>query len=65
MKRDPSDKAADSNGSDRAAQCNIPTDVQELLVRGNPMRDIAPNALSKAIEHVIEFYAIAYMKDAS
>lgn len=30
------------------AQANIPTDVQELLVYGNPMHDIPPGALSKA-----------------
>lgn len=31
------------------AEANIPTDVQELLVRGDPMRGIAPGALAKAI----------------
>jgi hypothetical protein len=29
-------------------QSNIPPDVQELLVRGDPMRGIAPGALRKA-----------------
>jgi len=32
------------------AEANIPTDVQELLMRGNPDRDVAPGALRKACE---------------
>lgn len=31
------------------AEANIPTDVQELLVQGDPMRGIPPGALTKAI----------------
>lgn len=31
------------------AEANIPPDIQELLVRGDPMRGIAPNALGKAL----------------
>ena len=31
------------------AENNIPVDVQELLVFGNPMRGVAPGALGKAI----------------
>lgn len=31
------------------AQAGIPPDIQELLVRGNPSRGIAPGALAKAI----------------
>lgn len=31
------------------AAYNIPTDVQELLVRGDPMRGIPPRALAGAI----------------
>lgn len=31
------------------ADCNIPVDIQELLVHGDPMRDIPPRALQKAI----------------
>lgn len=30
------------------AEANIPPDVQELLVHGDPVRGIAPGALSKA-----------------
>jgi hypothetical protein len=64
MKRDPSDKAADTAMVLAVlAHYNIPTDIQELLIRGDPMRDIAPGALSNAIESVIEFYAIAYAKE--
>ena len=62
MKRDPTDTAADTaQALTVLAQCNIPPDIQELLVRGDPMRGIAPGALSKAIEEVIGFYAIAYL----
>lgn len=32
------------------AKFNIPTDVQELLVHGNPMRSVAPGALRAALE---------------
>jgi hypothetical protein len=32
------------------ARHNIPTDVQELLVSGDPMRGIAPGAMSAAIK---------------
>ena len=35
---------------------NIPPDIQELLVLGNPDRDIRPGALSKAISAVIQSY---------
>lgn len=31
------------------ARHNIPTDVQELLVQGDPMRSIAPGALERAL----------------
>jgi hypothetical protein len=31
------------------ASKNIPTDIQELLVHGNPMRNIPPGALSAAL----------------
>lgn len=31
------------------AECNIPPDVQELLVRGDPVRGIPPGSLRKAI----------------
>jgi hypothetical protein len=31
------------------AQAGIPTDIQELLVAGNPMKGIAPGALERAI----------------
>lgn len=34
------------------AQCNVPTDIQELLVRGDPMRGIPPHSLGKAIAEV-------------
>lgn len=63
MKRDPTDQAADvAMFLTVLAQCNIPPDVQELLVYGNPSRGIAPYALQKAIEEVIGFYAIAYQR---
>lgn len=35
------------------AECNIPPDIQELLVRGDPMRGIPPHALLRAIEAVM------------
>jgi hypothetical protein len=35
---------------------NIPTDIQELLVYGNPMQDIGPGALSAAIRAALESY---------
>jgi len=35
---------------------NIPPDVQELLVHGNPERDIRPGALSRAIRAVLISY---------
>jgi len=35
------------------AQANIPPDVQELLMWGDPMRSIPPSALGKAISHAI------------
>jgi hypothetical protein len=35
---------------------NIPADIQELLVYGNPMRDIPPGALTAAIRAAIETY---------
>lgn len=31
------------------AEANIPPDVQELLVHGDPMRGIPPGALAKAL----------------
>lgn len=31
------------------AESNIPPDIQELLVQGDPMRDIPPGALAKAL----------------
>jgi hypothetical protein len=31
------------------ARANIPPDIQELLVRGDPLRGIAPNAIGKAL----------------
>lgn len=31
------------------AESNIPVDIQELLIRGDPMRGIPPGALDKAI----------------
>lgn len=34
------------------AERNIPPDVQELLVQGDPMRGIAPGALSAAIRAI-------------
>jgi hypothetical protein len=34
------------------AQANIPADVQELLVRGDPMRGVLPHALVGAYAHV-------------
>lgn len=36
------------------ARHSIPTDVQDLLVRGDPMRSIPPRALSKAILAALE-----------
>lgn len=33
-------------------QANIPVDVQELLVRGDPARGIAPGALQAALDAV-------------
>lgn len=63
MKRDPTDRAADTAMALTVlAECNIPVDIQELLVRGDPMQDIAPNALGQAIERVIGFYAVAYLR---
>lgn len=35
------------------AECNIPPDIQELLVRGDPMRGIPPRALRRAIAAVM------------
>ena len=35
------------------AEAGIPPDVQEMLVRGDPMRGIAPGALSKALTATI------------
>ena len=36
------------------ARCNIPPDVQELLVYGDAKRGIAPRALERAIEAVLD-----------
>jgi hypothetical protein len=36
---------------------NIPPDVQELLVRGDPQRDIRPGAFSRAIQAALIVYA--------
>lgn len=38
------------------AEHNIPVDVQELLVNGNPMRGIRPGALSACIKAAIGWY---------
>ena len=38
---------------------NIPPDVQELLVHGDPQRDIRPGALSRAIRSVLIVYGRA------
>ena len=38
----------------KLAQLNVPTDVQELLVRGDPMSGVAPHALRSAIVAVLE-----------
>jgi len=38
------------------AECNIPPDIQELLVHGDPMRGIPPNALSKALGEVLRHH---------
>lgn len=35
------------------AKAGIPTDIQELLVQGNPMRGIAPGALAAALSAVL------------
>lgn len=35
------------------AEAGIPTDIQELLVRGDPLRSIAPGALSKCFRAAI------------
>lgn len=32
------------------AHVNIPTDIQELLINGDPMRGIAPSAISRVLE---------------
>lgn len=40
------------------AKFNIPPDIQELLVQGNPERNIPPGALSAAIKMVLRRYAI-------
>lgn len=32
------------------AESNIPPDIQELLIQGDPMRDIPPGALTKALK---------------
>jgi hypothetical protein len=36
------------------ARYNIPTDIQELLVGGNPSRNVAPGALAAAIEATVD-----------
>lgn len=36
------------------AEMNIPPDVQELLVQGNPERDVPPGALRRALVAVCE-----------
>lgn len=41
------------------AKAGIPTDTQELLVSGNPMRGIAPGALNKAIDAALSAPAMA------
>lgn len=38
----------------KLAQLNVPTDVQEFLVQGNPMAGVAPHALRSAIVAVLE-----------
>lgn len=35
------------------AEYNIPVDVQELLLRGDPSRNIPPDALGEALMHAI------------
>lgn len=35
------------------AECNVPTDIQGLLVQGDPMSGIPPHSLGKAIAAVL------------
>lgn len=53
--RDP-DLDAATAGIVALAQHGIPTDVQELLVRGDPMRGIKPGALSAAFLATLQSY---------
>lgn len=45
------------------ARDNIPSDVQELLVRGDPARNIPPNALRRAIGNGVGEAARAYKSE--
>ena len=38
------------------AEHGIPTDVQELLIRGNPAMSVSPGALSKAVQAALRAY---------
>jgi hypothetical protein len=38
------------------AEANVPVDVQELLVHGNPRLSVAPGALSKAMAAALKTY---------
>ena len=36
------------------AEAGVPTDVQELLLYGNPDRSVKPNALERALEAALK-----------
>ncbi len=49
MENEPSMRDAETSALVALAKMNVPTDVQELLVRGDPERDIKPGALRRAL----------------
>lgn len=49
MPNEPSMIDAETSALVALAEANIPPDIQELLVRGDPTRDIKPGALRRAL----------------
>jgi hypothetical protein len=56
MSADPIDIEAAAAGLLALAEHGIPPDIQELLVRGDPMRGIRPGALIASIKATIKAY---------
>ncbi len=57
------DRKAATDALMSLAQDGIPPDVQELLVYGNPIRDIKPGALSRALKAALTVYAALAEQD--